>query len=377
MIVATLAMLAMVFSGYEPMPKQQCVISELDGGPLPKAPYFEAISSDGPTDAWAVGYYYTNGLPGVYALADHWNGKTWTVLYPPSDPEFGASLFGVAARTPSDVWAVGATGQGQALFEHWNGTSWTASGATISYPGSTDPISGVASFGADRAFAVGEIVTKVGDRRPLVERWNGTSWSPLVVPGPASGLYDAIGGTSARDVWAVGATYQNSTVYPLALHYDGAAWKSMTLPIPPNDTQAVFNSVVAISMQDVWATGGQVKVGDPYGEAKTLTEHWNGTSWSVVPSPNVASTQFSQNLTGVSARAPDDIWAVGGDRGSVAMHSDGKTWTLVNAANKLPPSSGLRGVATVGPGMFAAGFNANKPLGPKPGILAMGRCSGA
>jgi hypothetical protein len=61
----------------------------------------------------------------------------------------------------------------------------------------------------------------------------------------------------------------------------------------------------------------------------TLTEHWTGTSWSVVPSPNPFST-FS-HLAGVAAVASNDIWAVGygargGDFKTLAIHWDGSAW---------------------------------------------------
>src|SRR5437764_621866 len=41
----------------------------------------------------------------------------------------------------------------------------------------------------------------------------------------------------------------------------------------------VLNGVAVVSANDVWAVG--------YYSGGTLIEHWDGTSWSVVPSPNV------------------------------------------------------------------------------------------
>jgi hypothetical protein len=42
---------------------------------------------------------------------------------------------------------------------------------------------------------------------------------------------------------------------------------------------------------------------------RTLITHWNGSAWSVVPSPNGGA--FDNELAAVAAAAPDDIWAVG------------------------------------------------------------------
>ena len=40
----------------------------------------------------------------------------------------------------------------------------------------------------------------------------------------------------------------------------------------------------------------------------TLTEHWNGTAWSVVASPNAGTINSLQSVAAVSA---NDVWAVG------------------------------------------------------------------
>ncbi len=37
-----------------------------------------------------------------------------------------------------------------------------------------------------------------------------------------------------------------------------------------------------MSVNDVWAVGEYID----FGSFHTLTEHWNGTVWSVVPSPS-------------------------------------------------------------------------------------------
>ena len=42
---------------------------------------------------------------------------------------------------------------------------------------------------------------------------------------------------------------------------------------------------------------------------QTLTEHWNGTAWSVVASPNLGTSD--NVLYGVAAVAANDVWAVG------------------------------------------------------------------
>jgi hypothetical protein len=98
----------------------------------------------------------------------------------------------------------------------------------------------------------------------------------------------------------------------------------------PGESQ--FNAVAVISANDVWAVG---YYGDSNNYYRALTEHWNGTAWSVVSSPNAAT--YVNVLSGVSALAPDDVWAVGwyGTDGAnthtLTMHWDGTQWSIVSS----------------------------------------------
>jgi hypothetical protein len=65
--------------------------------------------------------------------------------------------------------------------------------------------------------------------------------------------------------------------------------------------------VVALSPSDAWAVGDQSKTRTS--AARTLLEHWNGTSWKVVASPNPRAGL--NTLFAVDADSPQDVWAVG------------------------------------------------------------------
>src|SRR5438876_902472 len=82
-----------------------------------------------------------------------------------------------------------------------------------------------------------------------------------------------------------------------------------------------LRAVAAISTSDAWA------VGEDYlnsGDILTLTEHWNGTSWSVIPSPN-PGVYPSNGLYGVAAVSTSDVWAVG-----YAAGGDGASYQTLN-----------------------------------------------
>ena len=94
---------------------------------------------------------------GQVTLTEHWNGTAWSVVPSPNISSGNNNLFGVAAVSTTDVWAVGEfvapSGVEQALIEQWNGTSWSV----VSSPsaGGSNVLSGVAIISANDIWAVG------------------------------------------------------------------------------------------------------------------------------------------------------------------------------------------------------------------------------
>src|SRR5439155_2389965 len=129
---------------------------------------------------------------------------------------------------------------------------------------------------------------------------------------------------SSNDVWAVGYYSDGSTFRTLTEHWDGATWS-----VVPNPGTGHLNDVAAISSNDVRAVGGY------YNGGGTFTMHWDGTQWSVVSSPNPGG--YSE-LWGVTAISSNDVWAVGwyssGAQHSLTMHWDGSTWSVVPSPNQ-------------------------------------------
>ncbi len=81
---------------------------------------------------------------------------------------------------------------------------------------------------------------------------------------------------------------------------------------------------------------------------ESLIEHWNGSSWTVAPSPDPGST--ANVLSGVRAVSSTSIWAVGyysdgnGDK-TLILHWNGRTWTRVASPNPGGASNKLWAVA--------------------------------
>jgi hypothetical protein len=99
-----------------------------------------------------------------------------------------------------------------------------------------------------------------------------------------------------------------------------------------------LEGVAAISRADVWAVGHRSD--GPAEGYSTLTEHWDGVSWRVVPSPNPSS--YSQDLVDVSGAAADDVWAAGwfydddGAERDLIEHRDGAAWSVVPTPDPTP-----------------------------------------
>src|SRR5262249_35231892 len=124
---------------------------------------------------------------------------------------------------------------------------------------------------------------------------------------------------------AVGDARNNSGIAStLAEHFDGTSWS--VVPTPSVNDPLV--SVAASASNDVWAIGNQITIVDA---PTPFIAHWNGTSWSIVDSPKLPKNSF---LTAVTAPAANNAWVVGNTFSSangLAEHWDGTRWRIVNS----------------------------------------------
>jgi hypothetical protein len=160
-------------------------------------------------------------------------------------------------------------------------------------------------------------------------------------PSPTgSNFLSGISVGSANDIWAVGRTMDQWRSYALTLHYDGSTWT--TVPSPTNEGLRL-EDVVTLGPNDAWAVGW---IGNPsYLDTQSVAMHWNGTAWSIVPTPQPGGTTWPDELFAVDAAAPDDVWATGvywGDRAiehSVILHWDGTSWRISRTGHPTPSSA--------------------------------------
>src|SRR5262249_41972297 len=138
-------------------------------------------------------------------------------------------------------------------------------------------------------------------------------WSVVSSPN-SSGSGDtnlgAVAAISPTDAWAVGSTVPSISAISSTLteHWDGSKWSMVSSPNVGSFSNELLG-VAAVASNDVWAVGLYVNSNQI---SQTLIEHWNGTSWNVVNSPNVGTSYNA--LNGVSAVSANDVWAVGYSR---------------------------------------------------------------
>ncbi|MFJ3086728.1 hypothetical protein [Streptomyces sp. NPDC086838] len=92
---------------------------------------------------------------------------------------------------------------------------------------------------------------------------------------------------------------------PLLFSGDGHDWREVALPAFEGDSRITAAAVVQGDPDDGWIVGDEV---DSLGGI--LTEHWDGSSWRIVTAP-LPATARGGGLLSLSARAADDVWAVG------------------------------------------------------------------
>ena len=250
-------------------------------------------------------------------------------------------LLDVAAVSNDDVWAVGAAGSGP-LIEHWDGRAWT----DVPAAATSGPLFAVEAVSRNDVWALG---------RDRFEHWNGAGWNAVPfdfralleaatgsAPGDCPfgefGLAD-ISAVSANDIWAVGwgprTCHSRGGSLTLSVHWDGTSWAIVP---SPNVAVGEFYSnklfaVEAASASDVWAVGVFGRSEEVGGEPELLILHWDGTGWSRVPAPPLGDlTDISQSWE-LAALSPEDVWAVGAyfsaSRKALTMRWDGSAWRLV------------------------------------------------
>ncbi len=320
------------------------VWAEVRASPAEANGEYTAVTAVSPADVWAVG---CAGYDCQYPRVARWNGRDWRLHSLDRAVHAYDFLYGIAATSARDVWAVGTSAANKPLILHWNGVAWRRMPGLGRTEGN---LFGVAAVSACDVWAVGDNGDGNGNpfNTTLIVHWNGRTWRrvPSPSPGPGGVTLWAVAGATARDVWAVGAGGKTGI---LIEHWNGRAWRQVQAPGPASS--ALFSLTVA-SARDVWAVGTARFDGPLVG---TLVEHWNGTAWRRVPSPSppLYCADDVNFLSGVAVTSAREAWAVGTD-GSMCAQSyferwNGTTWKIAHVGISAPGGWTLTAMAATTP----------------------------
>jgi hypothetical protein len=256
------------------------------------------------TASWCVSVGSTeNGM-----LAEVRNGKSWTAYQPATAAgQVDPGLNSVSCSSASDCVAVGAFLYPHAglrlspLSEIWNGKGWTAAPTPLSAGDSNGYLTQVSCSGATFCMAVGfESVNSSSLELPLAEQWNGHTWH-LAAPKENktnTGLY-SVSCTSASACTVLGGDPTE------AFRWNGATWSIKALPEPAGGNYLVLAALSCPATTACMAVGSYIA---NKSSNVPVSETWNGTAWSVVPT---APSTGTPNLSAVNCSSKSDCVTVG------------------------------------------------------------------
>jgi len=228
-----------------------------------------------------------------------------------------AFLNGVSCASPANCTAVGeyyrtAAGPQPTLIERWTGTAWRVEHSPG--VGRVNTLDGVSCPSATSCTAVGS----------LIAGWNGVTWKVELRSSP----FVSVSCIAPSWCMAVGVTGAGA---PESGYWDGAKWTVERMPRPRHPAQVITLAGVSCTQRSFCMAVGDYSYGvgampSPRSRDKTLAERWNGSSWQVIRSADVASWN---QLSAVSCTSPRACTAVGSSASQqfpLAERWDGSTW---------------------------------------------------
>lgn len=298
---------------------------ENGGGP-------DGVSCLSSTFCMGVGAFFPNSEYYIPS-ADIWNGSTWTPTPPPHRGE-ESGLVSVSCTSQSFCMAVGEYDNyypERTLAEIWNGARWSA----LASPNKTTQdnlLSSVSCTSSSNCLAVGFYSYGPNDiPLALAEKWDGSAWS--ITPAPArsnDSFLDGVSCTGANSCMAVGVYVNSSRAQATLMEaWNGSAWSVVASPNRPlNAWDNYLNGVSCTSPSQCVAVGEAGSTNPSTPISQTLVESWNGSTWSITPSPTPSPTTLAE-LQAVSCVNSVSCVAVGSNENSAA----GTDFSLIETWN--------------------------------------------
>ncbi|MCL4445595.1 MAG: hypothetical protein M1134_01785, partial [Actinobacteria bacterium] len=313
--------------------------------------YLSGVSCASSTSCTAVGYFFN--YSGTQTLIESWNGTSWSIAASPNQAGSDSYLSGVSCASSTSCTAVGYynnNGVSQTLIESWNGTIWSIAASPNMSSSQYNSLGGVScvsstSCTADGYYSNGTVL------QTLFESWNGTSWSIVASPSTSSSqdnLLSGISCVSSTSCTAVGYYYINADAQPLIESWNGTSWSIVASPNPSGSNRSLLFGVSCVGSTSCTAVGSYDSTVN-----QTLIESWNGTSWSITSSPNPPGT-LNNRLYGVSCTSSTSCTAVGYYNDNAVSQTlieswNGTNWSIAASPNtSFSQDNHLSGASCVG-----------------------------
>jgi hypothetical protein len=267
----------------------------------------QSISMISADDGWAVGHI--SGRPTTLLM--HYQHGRWTILPKPMGLDDTAEFAAVSMLSAADGWALVSTPfwfdsrhqgfrPGSLLLHYMNGAWSIASPVIPTGSGTYDP-SALLMVSANDGWATGEGKTL---------HYDGTAWRAVTVLSDQQwGGGSSITATGPNDIWI--ARFGGDIV-----HYDGTSWTEQRIALPFGQQlfgPILLQGIAMISPHEGFAVGGIAN------SSSGVILHYTSGRWSV-------QSIVDENLYGVSLRSASEGWAVGA-AGSIYHYLAGSGWT--------------------------------------------------
>jgi len=195
---------------------------------LPDAVFLRGVTAINKHNVWAVDQLPHDGF-GDYTYAAHFNGVRWSQVPTPSPLQKHLTdqnwLTSVTALASNDIWAVGVTRnpdygiRNRTLTEHWDGNAWTVVRSPRQGVDVDNDFWSVVAFDPNNVWAIGAVGIDP-DFAPLIEKWDGTAWTPVAAAASSGVLLGLAGTESNMELWSTGyRTKQNRYTGTLVQHF--------------------------------------------------------------------------------------------------------------------------------------------------------------
>jgi hypothetical protein len=189
--------------------------------PVPGKPnVLSGIACPATSECWAVGYYFPTNFSG--SLTEKWNGSKWSVVTTPTAKS--GELVGDGCFSKSDCMSGGIGNNLFVIAQRWTGAKWAATKPVNPGGATSSQFNAVSCPGSSVCVAVGNN----SDKTTLAEGWNGTKWAIQSTPGISGSAFVNLAGDScvaSGNCWAVGVSETSSgAATPVIEHWNGKSW---------------------------------------------------------------------------------------------------------------------------------------------------------